>query len=369
MVGDISRRTFLYTIAALGLDTISPFQEAIPSNNCGTKCQESLSDLIDDSIMDFLDAKNIDQTRLTKNKSQAIITLSNIAEGLAQIAKRNPKYRPIIKTHLDKVINYSFNPRVMPIDIKQVKKEDLLTHGLFISHLNIILGEYERIAKNGKYQEINQDLSQAILVKSMLDPNKHLKSFPNVPYKWPADQAATLYSLHLYDKNFNDDTSEVPIAAWLYYMENRGTDPRTGLHISEVTGKAYYSNIPRGCALSWTVKYMADFAPREAKILWDRYKENFLKDYFVVAGFREWPRGVDKGEDTDSGPIINGIGTAATAFGLGASKVMNDLSTYKKINKLINAGYTLISLSGNNSVKKISNNLLSNSIRFSSVNQ
>ena len=35
----------------------------------------------------------------------------------------------------------------------------------------------------------------------------------------------------------------------------------------------------------------------------------------LVTGFREWPKGVERAEDADSGPIVSGIGQCVWHFG------------------------------------------------------
>ena len=44
----------------------------------------------------------------------------------------------------------------------------------------------------------------------------------------------------------------------------------------------------------------------------------------LVTGFREWPKGVERAEDADSGPVVSGIGAAASAFGISAARAMGD---------------------------------------------
>ena len=52
-------------------------------------------------------------------------------------------------------------------------------------------------------------------------------------------------------------------------------------------------------------------------------KENFWKDTGWIAGFTEMPRG-SQGDfmDVDSGPVLCGIGSVASAFGIGAAKTV-----------------------------------------------
>ena len=156
-----------------------------------------------------------------------------------------------------------------------------------------------------------------------------MPSYPGKGLRWPADQATTLYSLALYDRVTGATLSRRPVAAWLAYIVRRGASKRWRLPLSEVTGRAGAWRHPRGCALSWTVRYMHGFAPARAARLWARYKEVFLVRKGIFAGFREWPPGIRRRADVDSGPIVlGGVGAAATGLALGASRLVGDSATY-----------------------------------------
>ena len=63
------------------------------------------------------------------------------------------------------------------------------------------------------------------------------------------------------------------------------------------------------------------YDPPRARALYQRYREGFWLGLGPVVGFREWPRGVDRSGDADSGPIVLGIGTAASGIGIGAARL------------------------------------------------
>ncbi len=56
-----------------------------------------------------------------------------------------------------------------------------------------------------------------------------------------------------------------------------------------------------------------------------RYETQFWEKGWMVAGFREFPKGYDSLDwylfDVDAGPVLAGYGTAASAFGIGAARV------------------------------------------------
>ena len=152
-------------------------------------------------------------------------------------------------------------------------------------------------------------------------------------------------------------------------MRKNGTDSKTDLYVSELTGKTEYSSIPRGCALSWSLRYMASFAPEEAKNLWIKYKKHFKQEFIFVAGFREWPKEKNGKEDSDSGPIVYGIGAAATAFGIGAANALKDEITFSQLRTTQMIINQYINLFGNEKLKRTSKNLLAKSIMFNTNNQ
>src|SRR5262249_11451479 len=82
--------------------------------------------------------------------------------------------------------------------------------------------------------------------------------------------------------------------------------------------------IPRGCALSWITFYGAQFASEESHALYAAYVTRHGIDWPGIAGFREWPPGVDRGSDGDAGLVIAGWGMAATGIGLGAARIHGD---------------------------------------------
>ncbi len=127
------------------------------------------------------------------------------------------------------------------------------------------------------------------------------------------------------------ELSKRPFEGWLGYMGRRGLHNKLKLHISSLTPSFRHHNIPRGCALSWSMLYMAQFAPDQAAELYGLYREQFFTHVAGLGGFREYPPGVDVGADVDSGPIILGMGMAATGLGLGPSRLFGDRRTYISI--------------------------------------
>jgi hypothetical protein len=66
--------------------------------------------------------------------------------------------------------------------------------------------------------------------------------------------------------------------------------------------------------------------PEVAESWYAQYERQFWQGGTWLAGFREYPHDIDVGwfnmADVDAGPIIGGYGVAASAFGVGAARVM-----------------------------------------------
>lgn len=261
-------------------------------------------------------------------KSFRIIVLSNLAEYIRNLRRRGRLPGADARSSLQKIIRIATSPRLSPYGNRSLTRVSLGNHGLYLSHLNVILGAFKEATGQDDHLALNRRISRHLARRSLSDPHRHMASYPNIGYRWPADQAVTLSSLATYDRNYGRTLARRPVAAWLTAMNTRGMNGRWGLPRSEITGRARHAHTPRGCALSWSVRYMHSFAPLRARKLWRRYREVFMVRVGPLAGFREWPPGVTAPADADSGPIVFGMGAAATGLALGASQAVGDGVTY-----------------------------------------
>jgi hypothetical protein len=149
-------------------------------------------------------------------------------------------------------------------------------------------------------------------------------SYPDKPYRSPADLSATLASLFRFDRAHPTDLAELPARRWRDLVSKHAMDSRLQLPWSEVTGKARGARDPRGCALSWQTRFVREFDADLATAWWRAYKASYFVDSGIFAGFREWPKGRDRAPDIDSGPIVKGVGSAASTLGIAAARALGD---------------------------------------------
>lgn len=291
------------------------------------------------------------------------IALSHLAEACATIGITRPVYYAQAKECVATTITLATEQTLSPYDHPLALVDDFGDHGLYLTHLNIVLGSWKRLTNDDSYHSLNQRISVHLSQKTREDSWKNIPSYPSLEYRWPADETAALYSIWLYDQNYGTSIGKKPIEEWLDAMEQQGKDKNTGLYVSERTGTYPHADQPRGCALSWSIRYMAAFAPEKAAEQWELYKENFAQQYGIFLGFREWQRGFDQGfQDVDSGPIILENGVAATAFAIGASRAIGDEKTYNQLQRTETITRVYISFLGNDNEEILVNSLLASAI-------
>ncbi|HEY9850728.1 MAG TPA: hypothetical protein V6D28_14775 [Leptolyngbyaceae cyanobacterium] len=317
-------------------------------------------------IKTFLNQPFSGLQELRLSQSKAIIALSFMSEGLVSYAIQNPEREKEVVSLLEKAVQIAFHPDISPrLNLQNVTtwKEE----GLYLSHLNAILGSYQRLSSDRKYFQLNQTISEHLAQKILNEPYHNIRSYTKATHRWPADNAVTLHSLYLFDRNNNTQISDLPIKKWLEYMRIKGSEPTTKLHYSELTGVEKYSPYPRGCALSWTTKYISDFAPQEAIELWQNYKKHYHKNFLIISGFREYTPNVNLQPDADSGPIIFGIGAGATGLALNGAKYVGDYLTYYQINNVFRMADlvgNILSYFGRKELQNLSQDILATAIRF-----
>lgn len=238
-----------------------------------------------------------------------IITLSHLADGCVGEAKARPAFVDESRACVANAL-------------KAAKKLPQSDDGLFLSHLNLIYGAADQLGDCDDEVE-HRRLSELLARRSLADPTKHVASYEKLAFRWPADQTATLASLARFDAAHEGHTLSAPLDAWRAFM-TKHIDAKTGLPESEVTGTAPGAKYPRGCAQSFITRYLSEVDPQLANEWWEKYRDHHLTRIGAIVGFREWPRGVERKGDVDSGPIVFGIGAAASAFAIAAAKSQGD---------------------------------------------
>jgi len=162
--------------------------------------------------------------------------------------------------------------------------------------------------------------------------------------RWSADQAAILNSLWLCDQNHQTDFHTAPVDKWHKHMKREMTHKATGLFETEAMRVKRYSRQPRGCSLAYMIHYMSSFAPEVAAQQWELFKVHMMQERMGLTGFREYLPSYKGKWTPDTGPIIFGMGVAATGLGLKAAKSVGDDDAHTLLNGSVSKVLTLCHL-------------------------
>jgi hypothetical protein len=257
------------------------------------------------------------------------ITLSHLADGCAAQGQSHPdrldEARRCVTTAFQRAA--ALEPehcltvdRTVRCDVEPLART---ANPLFLSHFLLVLGAADQVEACPD-PALHVALADALARQTMEDPWRVVPSYRDLPLRWPADQSALLAGLKRTDDAHGTAFHVKPTRAFFEVLESKGTH-RSGLPVSELTGQGPGAKHPRGCAQSFISRYLAEVEPGRTKAWWKTYRAGFLVRLpFGIVGFREWPAGVERGSDVDSGPIVLGIGVSASALAISAAKANGD---------------------------------------------
>jgi hypothetical protein len=201
---------------------------------------------------------------------------------------------------------------------------------LALAHLLLVMGAADRLGAC-EDEALHLELAKGLAAQSLEEPLAVAPSYRALPLRWPADQSALLAGLRRTDAAHGTALHVEPVARFLAIVDAQGTH-RSGLPVSELTGQGPGARFPRGCAQSFISRYLAEVDPERTRAWWRLYRAGFLVELPPgIVGFREWPRGVERSGDVDSGPIVLGIGTAASALAISAAKANGDSALARRL--------------------------------------
>ena len=304
---------------------------------------------------------------IKKGWGQDIAALSNMAEALSFKVQASPELKKQIAPLMERVVDCALHKSVSPYSKPIAEVGSLGQFCYYLEHLNISLGHYQRVVGT-KYRQLAQRISEHLLAETLSHDNLHARLLPRVKMRWSADQAAIIYSLWLHDENNATDYSAQLIEPWLKYMNERRRHKSTGLFATEVMKAKRYSEQPRGCSSAYMIYYMRFFAPKTAREQWKLYKAHMSRRFLGLTAFREYLPGYKGGWTPDSGPIVFGLGVAASGLTLKTAAAMGDHEAYERLMRLVRPISTSCRVLGNvpllGIVASLGTDLLASSIRL-----
>jgi hypothetical protein len=154
---------------------------------------------------------------------------------------------------------------------------------------------------------------------------------------WPADMFVAMASLSNYDKIFSPKYKP-DIHIWLDKVRNR-LDPETKMvphSVDPKMGRTLQGS--RGSSMSLILRMLHEIETSFANEQFRLFEAGFVSKTFGLPSVREYPKGTRGKGDVDSGPVIFGVGFAATIDMIGTfsafEKVFQAENQYKTINAL-----------------------------------
>jgi len=280
-----------------------------------------------------------------KGWGQDIAALSNIAEGLRNLSDAGRITPTDLAPRMARVVEYALHPSVSPWKRPITSNTNLGGHGYYLEHLNIILGCYQATV-NDRYLELNTRISEHLIALTREHPLRHARLLPHVKMRWCADQAAVLYSVWLFDQNNHTTLHHQTASEWLTAMDEQLTHRDSGLYQTEALGVKRYSKQPRGCSSAYMIYYLGHFAPETAAAQWHLFKSEMYEKTLGFSGFREYLPAYNGQWTPDSGPIIAGIGMAASALAIKAAGIVGDHGTQQALISSANRAHGLVTTLG-----------------------
>jgi hypothetical protein len=130
---------------------------------------------------------------------------------------------------------------------------------------------------------------------------------------WPADNVLAIASLAAYDRMFGTFRYKKTVADWRSKVK-ANLDEQTGL-IPHIWYPGRPAQSARGSSQSLMLCLLPEIDSSFAEEQFVLYEKYFVVRRLGLPGIREYPLGVEGNGDIDSGPVIWGIGGAASVVG------------------------------------------------------
>lgn len=178
------------------------------------------------------------------------------------------------------------------------------------------------------FSERNEYISlyerQCNLISTALQRQKSpfLPSYENLA--WPADMTVAMASLSCY-RLLTNQQKEGVIRDWIEKLR-LNLDPQTKLipHRVDPNSGAIIEGA-RGSSCSLMIRMLSEIDPDFAKEQYKQYQKLFVGTTFGLPSVTEYPNGQSGEGDIDSGPVIFGVGFAATIVSIGTHGAMGNI--------------------------------------------
>lgn len=198
----------------------------------------------------------------------------------------------------------------------------LTTENTFYRMLVIsALTSHARLTDSREHLELLRSQVESLAAELAASPHGLLEDYPGECY--PGDVVMAIAMIRKADSVLGTDHSKFCTEAIRGFQDAR-TDKLGLVPYAADSRNGIAHGSSRGCGNSYVSLSSPSIWPEQAKKWYALYEEHFWQQGSIMAGFREFPKQITGNNwyaDVDSGPVIGGIGFAASAFGVGAARV------------------------------------------------
>jgi len=198
----------------------------------------------------------------------------------------------------------------------------------YYGNLNLMLSAYDLVSDDDTFSKLNDMLTKRISNEIIESNGANLVSLPIE--SWSADMPVALASLKIYDDNYGTDYSSKPIELWKKHAKENLMDEDGNLYATMDTISKKGLEKAKGGSLGYSIIFTSFFDKDFSNEMYDSFKKSFHKSVLGINMVKEFEDGSSVA-DVDSGPIIYGVGSVASAFGMGAAKVSNDPASFQTL--------------------------------------
>lgn len=198
-----------------------------------------------------------------------------------------------------------------------LSRENLFYRMLLISGLT----SYQRLTGSDQYESLLRE--QVVSLSSELDSSPHglLDDYPGQCY--PVDILPAIAAIQRADVVLGTDHSRF-VGRAVRAFQGDAVDELTGLPAYMADSRSGVGYGPaRGVGIAFMLVWAPQLWPETAQEWYTRYDHHFWQKEWATAGFREFSHELAYGDwfmDVDAGPVMDGYGTAASAFGIGTAR-------------------------------------------------
>lgn len=263
----------------------------------------------------------------------ALVSHSMTAMALANLAFLYPETAASARQQLEKLVDGVLSDKIQRFDRILWGDEDPLKsrrgHIGYLGHLNLTLAAYAFVGGQRKQAlDLFASISQSLEERMLARPGLNEETYPDQIYL--ADNAVVVASVALYHRW--RQTPDGLTRAWCRQVDQHYRDPTGGVLVFRLQPDGTPVPEGRGSGAGWNCFFLS-YADREFALAeFARLKRNYYVELPLGLGaIREWPRGVDKAGDIDSGPVIFGLSPSGTGFSVSGARLSQDLPMFRAL--------------------------------------